>query len=166
MAIERGNSIIHYRTCMLLTLFGSLSVLGADGSTASHLRRFTVRDSVEMVHFGTLEDTQPEDLDDDGIASPNGRFFIKVTHRGKLPEGLTVGTIWLFDVASTRKSIRHPQLPSPVPSLPAIAGVRSPVRRRSLPPWHPPGRRRGRPAGRQARRPIRPPARCSMRRRK
>jgi hypothetical protein len=85
---------------LVLTLLAS--GLCAQGAA---LRPFQVRDSVEMAYFGTLASSMPGDLDDDGIVSPDGRHFVKVTHRGVLPAGLTEGTIWLFDTASIRRSI-------------------------------------------------------------
>ncbi len=78
-------------------------------------RRFEVRDSVEMSYFGTLASSTPNDLDDDGVFSPDGRYFVKVTHRGVLPEGVTEGTIWLFDTAAVEKSLRDVRLPVPKP---------------------------------------------------
>jgi hypothetical protein len=82
----------------------------------SHMnRRFDVRDSVEMSYFGTLASSTPNDLDDDGVFSPDGRYFVKVTHRGVLPQGLTEGTIWLFDTAAIRQSLYDLKLPVPKP---------------------------------------------------
>jgi dipeptidyl aminopeptidase/acylaminoacyl peptidase len=91
----------------------SASGLSARGAA---LRPFQVRDSVEMSYFGTLASSMPEDLDDDGIVSPDGRHFVKVTHRGMLPAGLTEGTIWLFDTASIRRSIEDTGTEVPKPS--------------------------------------------------
>jgi dienelactone hydrolase len=80
-------------------------------------RRFEVRDSVEMSHFGTLIHSDPIELDDDGIVSPNGRYLVKLTHRGVLPEGVTEGTIWLFDAAQIRRSVntKSSSVPTPIP---------------------------------------------------
>lgn len=77
-------------------------------------RRFEVRDSVEMSYFGVLPTAHPEDLDDDGIESPDGRYLVKVTHRGVLPEGYTEGTVWLFDAKAIRRSMSNPA-PRPRP---------------------------------------------------
>jgi hypothetical protein len=62
--------------------------------------RFTVRDSLEMARFGVDENSEPNDVDDDGITSPNERFAVQITHRGVFPAGVTEGTIWLFDAVA------------------------------------------------------------------
>ena len=79
-------------------------------------RRFEVRDSVEMSYFGVLPTAHPEDLDDDGIESPDGHYLVKVTHRGVLPQGYTEGTIWLFDAKAIRRSMRNPAVAVPKPT--------------------------------------------------
>lgn len=88
-------------------------------------RRFEVRDSVEMAYFGTVASSAPDDLDDDGVFSPDGRHFIKVTHRGVLPQGVTEGTIWLFDTAAVENSLRDSKrdVPKPVPWVRVSASV-------------------------------------------
>jgi dipeptidyl aminopeptidase/acylaminoacyl peptidase len=98
-------------TTMLALLVGSCAAM----AEADQPRRFEVHDSVEMAHFGTLASSAPDDLDDDGIVSPDGRYFIKVTHRGVLPQGVTEGTIWLFDTATIEKSLRDAKLGGPEP---------------------------------------------------
>ena len=100
------------------------SVLAADVPSQID-RRFEVRDSVEMSYFGTLASSTPNDLDDDGVFSPDGRYFVKVTHRGVLPQGVTEGTIWLFDTAAVEKSLRDVRLlvPKPVPLTRMSASV-------------------------------------------
>jgi dienelactone hydrolase len=106
-----------YRAQVCLLLFAV--VLGAATSRAAveQKRRFTSRDSVEMSYFGTLIHSEPSELDDDGIVSPNGRYVVKLTHRGILPEGVTEGTIWMFDAAEVRKSVetRSVNVPTPIP---------------------------------------------------
>ena len=91
-----------------------LSLASAD--TEGGQRRFEVRDSVEMSYFGTIGDSQPDELDDDGIVSPDGRRVVKVTHRGVLPEGVTEGTIWMFDAPAVERGINNAkaQVPAPV----------------------------------------------------
>ena len=93
------------------------------GDAAKH--PFTVRDSIEMSYFGTLWESQPDDLDDDGIVSPDGRFVVKVTHRGLLPSGVTEGTIWRFDAVAMRQSVNHLNIavPEPTPLLRMSAAV-------------------------------------------
>jgi dipeptidyl aminopeptidase/acylaminoacyl peptidase len=72
-------------------------------------RRFTVRDSIAMADF-----TEP------GVVSPDGRWFITATQRGQLSQGVTEGTIWLFDVADVMR--RNPKSSiSPVPKPVVLA---------------------------------------------
>jgi hypothetical protein len=73
---------------------------------AADLRPFTVRDAIEMAYFGNISTSSPSKVYDDGAVSPDGRFAIKITHRGVLPDGDTEGTIWLFNVADVIRSIR------------------------------------------------------------
>jgi dipeptidyl aminopeptidase/acylaminoacyl peptidase len=88
-------------------------------------RPFEVHDSIEMSYFGTLLDSQPDDLDDDGIVSPDGRYVVKVTHRGVLPQGDTEGTIWLFDGVALRRSVndKSASVPKPRPLVQVSAAV-------------------------------------------
>lgn len=106
-----------YRALALLPLFVFLLSGATSKADVLQKRRFTSRDSVEMSYFGTLIHSDPLELDDDGIASPNGRYIVKLTHRGVLPEGVTEGTIWLFDTAGIRKSVnsKSANVPSPIP---------------------------------------------------
>lgn len=76
-------------------------------------RPFTARDSVEMAYFGNLGGA-PASIYDDGAVSPDGRYAIKLTHRSVFPEGVTEGTIWLFDVSDVKRSIDDDrQTPAP-----------------------------------------------------
>jgi dipeptidyl aminopeptidase/acylaminoacyl peptidase len=112
---------------LLLTATAALSgPLRSDAGTGDR-RRFEVRDSVEMSYFGTPASSAPDDMDDDGIASPDGRHFIKVTHRGVLPQGMTEGTIWLFDTATIKQSLNDPRLdvPKAVPLVRMSTSVNS-----------------------------------------
>lgn len=99
----------------VLTIVGGPSHLLAHESASK--RGFTVRDSVEMSYFGTVANYRPDDLDDDGIVSPDGRYAVKLTHRGVLPQGNIEGTIWLFDAPALKRSIMDSQksVPSPIP---------------------------------------------------
>src|ERR1700733_6151661 len=94
-----------YRAFVLLLLFAYVLSAATSKAEAVQKRRFTSRDSVEMSYFGTLIHSEPLELDDDGIVSPNGRYIVKLTHRGVLPEGVTEGTIWLFDAAQITRSV-------------------------------------------------------------
>jgi dipeptidyl aminopeptidase/acylaminoacyl peptidase len=109
--------------CSALMIGGGLSHLLA-GESASK-RGFTVRDSVEMSYFGTVANYRPDDLDDDGIVSPDGRYAVKLTHRGLLPQGDIEGTIWLFDAPALKRSIidSHKSVPSPIPLTRMSAAV-------------------------------------------
>jgi dipeptidyl aminopeptidase/acylaminoacyl peptidase len=105
------------RAFALLLLFVFLLSAATLKAEAVQKRRFTSRDSVEMSYFGTLIHSEPLELDDDGIVSPNGRHIVKLTHRGVLPEGVTEGTVWLFDAAQIRRSVntRSANVPAPTP---------------------------------------------------
>ena len=106
------RSTAYIELTILILLSVPLSCPAADGQ-----RRFTVRDSIEMSHFGTIIDSQPDELDDDGVLSPDGRHLVKLTHRGVLPGGQTEGTIWLWDAESIRQAVLDSRraVPSPMP---------------------------------------------------
>ena len=110
---------------VLPLLSSGAGLLHAENSVDRAQRPFTVRDSVEMSYFGNIRASMPNDLDEDGITSPDGRFLIKVTHRGVLPQGVTEGTIWLFDAAATKKFVNDPSSPAvaPVPLIRMSAAV-------------------------------------------
>jgi hypothetical protein len=72
-----------------------------------------------MAYFGTHGSSTPDDVDDDGVLSPDEQHFIKVTHRGVLPQGVTEGTMWLFDTAGVLRAIDD--LRSTVPQPVALA---------------------------------------------
>ena len=65
-----------------------MSLMTGKAGESSSKRAYTVRDSVEMSYFGTVANYRPDDLDDDGIVSPDGQYAVKLTHRGVLPQGL------------------------------------------------------------------------------
>jgi hypothetical protein len=103
----------NYACFGLLSAAAGLAVLLAGSAFADGKRHFDTRDSIEMSYFGTLGFSQPPDLDDDGVLSPDRRWIVKVTHRGVLPEGVTEGTIWLFDAVAMQRSVNHPRVPVP-----------------------------------------------------
>jgi dipeptidyl aminopeptidase/acylaminoacyl peptidase len=105
------------RLALIALAAAVLAACSSAVSAAEAPRRFEVRDSVGMSYFGNPASSAPADMDDDGVVSPDGRQFVKVTHRGVLPEGVTEGTIWLFDARSIKRSIRDSNLnvPKPVP---------------------------------------------------
>ncbi len=90
-------------------------------------RRFEVRDSIEMSYFGTRISSAPPDLDEDDVFSPDHRHFVKITHRGVLPQGVTEGTLWLFDTAAMEMNVASPEtaLTKPVPLARMSAAVNS-----------------------------------------
>ena len=94
-----------------------LTVTVSAGTSAQEPRPFTVHDAVEMAYFGNIFDSSPDRSYDDGSVSPDGRFAISITHRGVLPEGLTEGTIWMFDVADVINSIQDEEA---TPSAPLV----------------------------------------------
>ena len=65
-------------------------------STAGQ-RRFAVRDSVEMAEFTDV-----------GWFSPDGRYYVTVTQRGVLPQGISEATLWLFETSRIRAQVNHP----------------------------------------------------------
>jgi dienelactone hydrolase len=96
----------------LFSLGAIIANVAPAGDAPSEIKkRFEVRDSVEMSYFGTLFSSLPLDLDDDGILSPDGRWLVKITHRGVLPQGVTEGTIWLFDASAVMRSIDQARVP-------------------------------------------------------
>jgi dienelactone hydrolase len=106
--------------------FGLLSAALSTSAFADDKRHFDTRDSIEMSYFGTLSSSSsPLDIDDDGIVSPDGRWVVKITHRGALPEGVTEGTLWLFDAEAMKRSVSHPtaNVPIPVPLAKMSAAV-------------------------------------------
>ena len=94
-----------------------LTVTVSAGTSAQEPRPFTVNDAVEMAYFGNIFESSPDRSYDDGSVSPDGRFAISITHRGVLPEGLTEGTIWMFDVADVINSIQDEDT---TPSAPLV----------------------------------------------
>ena len=93
-----------------LVLAFTLCAGTVDGAQERH---FTVRDSVAMAYFGTVSESTPSHSYDDGSVSPNGRYFIKMTHRGVLPAGELEGTIWLFESADIAHSLEKLEVNPP-----------------------------------------------------
>ena len=74
------------------------------GVASEPLRRFEVRDSIEIAQF-----TEPVAM------SPDGRLFATVTQRGVLPEGVIKATIWQFDASSVRQVLNDRRTPAVKP---------------------------------------------------
>ena len=100
-----------YWICAVIVIIAA----GDAGTESAELRPFTTRDSVEMAYFGNIWSSSLEQPYDDGAVSPDGRYALKVTHRGVLPDGVTEGTIWLFDVQDVIKSIKDAVSMPPAP---------------------------------------------------
>lgn len=96
-------------SCFLITVVWHASAWSAGQ------RPFVVRDAVEMAYFGNVFTSTLTRPFDDGAVAPDSRFAIKITHRGLLPEGVTEGTIWLFDVNQVIGSIEDADAPTPAP---------------------------------------------------
>jgi dienelactone hydrolase len=114
---HKDVSVLKRYACLgLLSAGAGLAVALSTSAFADGKRHFDTRDSIEMSYFGTLSSSSaPLDIDDDGIVSPDGLWVVKVTHRGVLPEGVTEGTLWLFDAQAMRLSISHPRAKVPIP---------------------------------------------------
>jgi dipeptidyl aminopeptidase/acylaminoacyl peptidase len=83
-------------------LFAVLVCNGA-ASAQGAKRPYQVRDTVELSEFVVS-----------GMFSPDGRWIASVTQRGVLPQGVTEGTIWLFDAAEVKRAIaRRSAAPKP-----------------------------------------------------
>jgi hypothetical protein len=67
-----------------------------DGGLAGQ-RRFAVRDSVEMAEFTDV-----------GWFSPDGRYYVTLTQRGVLPQGVSEATLWLFETSRMRTQVNAP----------------------------------------------------------
>lgn len=74
--------------------------------SAEPLKRFEVRDSIEMARF-----VEP------GLVSPDGRSIATVTQRGLLDRNVLEATIWLTDTAAVKEALKHSSGP------PAVAPV-------------------------------------------
>jgi hypothetical protein len=109
---------VQARVTKLLSAGAGFALALCTSAFADGKRHFETRDSIEMSYFGTLSSSSaPLDIDDDGIVSPDGRWVVKITHCGALPEGVTEGTLWLFDAQAMKLSISDPsaKVPRPVP---------------------------------------------------
>jgi dienelactone hydrolase len=85
----------------LLTILPALApsaLAGVDNSP----RHFDVRDSIAMSDFSEAP-----------LFSPDGRYFVTVTQRGRLPQGDIEATLWLFDTAAVRRAIADKDRVSP-----------------------------------------------------
>jgi dipeptidyl aminopeptidase/acylaminoacyl peptidase len=119
-------NVLHSRRNGSICALGlALGLVMTNPALTEEKRPFEVHDSIEMAYFGTLNASRPLELDDDGIVSPDTRWVVKVTHRGILPEGVTEGTIWLFDAVALRRSVndKTAKIPTPTALVRVSAGV-------------------------------------------
>ena len=102
---------------LAIQILAAIAFLASEPVAADEKRPFTVRDSIEMSYFGTVVESNPEHSHGDGTSSPDGRYLVKMTHRGVLPEGVVEGSIWLFETSDILKSIRERDSDIPTPDL-------------------------------------------------
>lgn len=66
------------RKLALGVVFSAVALVGAHSNIRAEVnepnRHFTVRDSVEMAYFGTVVNSVPDELDEDCLVSPDGRY--------------------------------------------------------------------------------------------
>jgi dipeptidyl aminopeptidase/acylaminoacyl peptidase len=62
--------------------------------TTAEARPFEVSDSIQIADFVEVP-----------AFSPDGRYFVTVTQRGLLPQGVSEATLWLFESAEVRRTI-------------------------------------------------------------
>ena len=86
-----------------VAFFLFLTTLGVK-SDAKPLKRFDVRDSIQMAQF-----IEP------GLLSPDGRHLVSVTQRGLLDQNVIEATIWLFDATAVKRSLSSAAAPSATP---------------------------------------------------
>lgn len=100
-------------TRLLWMFVSALSLLACGGFAAAE--RFTVGDAIEMTVF----ELQPS-LDGVAMVSPDGRRLAVLTERGNLRESVVESTIWIWDCAAVRQSLRTPDGPAPT-ALPLVS---------------------------------------------
>jgi dipeptidyl aminopeptidase/acylaminoacyl peptidase len=84
------------------------SALSAVNDTPRH---FEVSDSIAMSDFSVPP-----------LFSPDGRHFVTVTQRGRLPQGDIEATLWLFDTAAVQRAIAD-KVPAPPAALAQMHAV-------------------------------------------
>lgn len=105
----------------VLVVFSTVDGAVAD---ATGQRAFTSRDAAEMAYFGNIAVSTLKMPYDDGTVCPTNRYAIKITHRGVLPEGVTEGTVWLFDIDDVLRAVKNPDSQPTAPvALASVAGA-------------------------------------------
>jgi len=68
-----------------------------------------------MAYFGDLLSGRLNP-NEDGLFSPDGNYYVKLTHRGVLPEGLIESTIWLWRVDDLTRAVNdsHREVVPPI----------------------------------------------------
>jgi hypothetical protein len=129
-----------FRLLLALSIF-SYSVVMTKAENAEEPRRheFTIRDSIELSNIVTSEYDSVIELRDSlplgtPLASPDGRYFVLQTERGRLATNKLESTIWLFDMKAVLNYAHDQSLPQPAPvaiatlaatsNLPVIADIR------------------------------------------
>lgn len=122
---SRRTAAAARQICLLVAiggLFGAGRVTAAEvspsGPSPAAKRPFTTRDAIEMSYFGDLWEggvaIDSLRTRDNGFFSPDGRNYVKLSHRGILSSNVMESTLWLFDVAETRAYVNAPhRLPKP-----------------------------------------------------
>lgn len=103
---ERGSSRGLAALALLGALGAAVPALCAIPRTQSSPGEFTVRDSVRVAYFGNLWSSFPRNGGEDGVYSPDGRYYARVTSRANLREGCIESTVWLIDTRSVAKYLR------------------------------------------------------------
>jgi hypothetical protein len=116
-SVKARERFCHAAITLSLAVLIAHTSLGA-GASGQTKRPFEVRDSVEMSQFTDL-----------AAFSPDGRYFVTVTHRGLLPQGVIEGTIWLFETSLARTYIngKHGAIFPPVALARMSAAINGPT---------------------------------------
>jgi hypothetical protein len=117
LSVKARESCCHAAITLSLAMLIAHTSLGA-GAPGQTKRLFEVRDSVEMSQFTDL-----------AAFSPDGRYYVTVTHRGVLPQGVIEGTIWLFETSPARTYINGKQgaISPPVALARMSAAINGPI---------------------------------------
>jgi hypothetical protein len=88
--------------CSMVLVVAALGLALAQSALAA--RPFEVRDSIQIADFINAP-----------LFSPDERYFIAITQRGVLPQGVTEATVWLFETAAVRRAVVDASPSAPVP---------------------------------------------------
>ena len=103
---QTGASAVKFSRAAVAVWVSLLAVNGLHSgfarATENTKRSFTVKDSIELAYFGDL-DTHVSQPGEDGVYSPDGRHYARITHQGVVSSGETEATIWIFETSSIRR---------------------------------------------------------------